>query len=155
MQEGKSIGSATTNVKGTATINIANYNGKLVSITTSLAGYQSNTIEGTALSNGKSINISLIKGTGSATTIVESKVESIYSKSEDKVNKIGKKAEHHVQIRKKRMREQKGIMNKPKKQKMLLVSANDKTEGIRKKAEEARKKANEEEKMQIKSVRSF
>ncbi len=85
MQEGKSIGSAITNVKGTVTINIANYNGKLVSITTSLAGYQSNTIEGTTLSNGKSINISLTKGTASATAIPESKVESIYSKSEDKV----------------------------------------------------------------------
>ena len=85
MQDGKSIGAATTNAKGTATINIANYNGKLVSITTSLAGYQSNTIEGTALSNGKSVNISLIKGTGSTTTAIESKVESIYSKSEDKL----------------------------------------------------------------------
>ena len=81
MQEGKNIGSAITNIKGTVTINIANYNGKLVSITTSLAGYQNNTIEGTTLSNGKSINISLTKGTSSATAIPESKVESIYSKS--------------------------------------------------------------------------
>ena len=36
MQDGKSIGSATTNEKGTATINIADYNGSIVSITTSL-----------------------------------------------------------------------------------------------------------------------
>ena len=59
MQDGKSIGSATTNEKGTATINITDYNGSIVSITTSLGGYQSNTIDGTALSSGKTINVSL------------------------------------------------------------------------------------------------
>jgi hypothetical protein len=147
MQEGKSIGSATTNIKGSAAFNIANYNGKLVSIKTSLAGYQSNTIEGTALSSGKSVNISLIKGIGSTTTIVESKVESIYSKSEDKVNKIGKKAEQHVADTEKAHEGAERYNEDAKKTEDAVISANDKTEAIRKKAEEARKKANEDKKI--------
>ena len=148
LQEGKSIASAITDIKGTVTINIANYNGKLVSITTSLMGYQNNTMKGTALSNGKSINISLTKGTGSAAA-AESKVESIYSKSEEKVNKIEKKTEHHITDTEKANEKTEKLNQQAKKTEDDVVSANEKTEAIRKKAEEAKKKLNKNEKMQI------